>query len=158
MLKNHRIRIVANNIPPVFDLWFLTSLCRRRPAWLGREADTFLAETPRGFKAFKRVKIPPPAHNPLAYGAGNPAPLMIKMEKFIVVNGRILDFAKYRDDFSVMQKIIALDIKEYFIKLGFKQSKVAAKKSFRNKLNFYSNELDFEIMVTANKKQKLQFV
>ncbi len=81
-----------------------------------------------------------------------------QMEKFIVINGRILDFEKYKADFSLMQKIISLDLREYFIKLGFRQRNAAAKKSFRNKLDFYNKELDFEITVKTNKQQKPQFV
>lgn len=111
----------------------------------------------RGFES-KRAQIPSPAYNPLAYGAAKKRRLYNQMEKFIVVNGRILDFEKYKADFSLMQKIISLDMREYFIKLGFRQRNAAAKKSFRNKLDFYNRGLDFEITVKTNKKQKPQFV
>lgn len=80
------------------------------------------------------------------------------MEKFVVVNGRILDFNKYENDFSLMQKIISLDMKEYFIKLGFKQSAGKNNELLRQKIRFYNPELDFEITIAANKKQKLQFI
>lgn len=80
------------------------------------------------------------------------------MEKFIVVNGRILDFDKYKSDFSLMQKIIFLDMREYFIKLGFKQSAGKNKELLLQKTRFYNAELDFEITISTNKKQKPQFI
>ncbi len=108
------------------------------------------------------AKLPAAAHNPLAYGAAKKRrpyyQLLSKMEKFVAVNGRILDFDKYRSDFFLMQKIITLDMKEYFIKLGFKQRKAAEKKRFRTKINFCNDELDFEITLAINKKQRLQFI
>jgi len=88
----------------------------------------------------------------------NQAPLFSKMEKFIVVNGRILDFSKYRDDFLLLQKLIALDLKEYFLKLGFKSSSAKNKKLLRQKLKFYNEGLDLEINVLADKKGRMDFV
>ncbi len=83
---------------------------------------------------------------------------MVKMEKFVVVNGRILDFGKYMDDFSLLQKIISLDLKEYFMKLGFKQSSAKNKKLLRKRMRFYNAELDFEIVVATKKRRKLRFI
>lgn len=80
------------------------------------------------------------------------------MEKFIVVNGRILDFGKYENDFSMMQKIIILDVKEYFKKLGFRQSPLKNKRLLRQRVNFYNAELDFEVTIATNKKHGLQFI
>lgn len=79
------------------------------------------------------------------------------MEKFIVVNGRILDFAKYENDFSLMRKIIFLDLKDYLKKLGFKPIPVKNKKLPRQ-IAFYNAELDFEITIKTNKKHRLQFI
>ncbi len=80
------------------------------------------------------------------------------MKRFVVVNGRILDFDKYKTHFSLMQKIISLDMREYFIKLGFKQSAGKNKTLLQQKTKFYNPELDFEITISASKKQKLQFI
>ena len=80
------------------------------------------------------------------------------MERFVVVNGRILDFAKYENDFSLMRKIILLDMKDYFKKLGFKQAPAQNKSRIKQKIKFYNPELDFEITMTTNKKNKACFV
>ncbi|MAG16390.1 hypothetical protein CMO88_05010 [Candidatus Woesearchaeota archaeon] len=80
------------------------------------------------------------------------------MERFIVVNNRILDFDKYKNDFLLMRKIIALDLKEYFLKLGFKATIIKNKKTFKKKIRFYNGELDFKVTVLINKKGKITFV
>ncbi len=58
----------------------------------------------------------------------------------------------------MMQKIIILDMKEYFKRLGFGQSSVKNKKLLWQKMVFYNEELDLEITLLANKKQKPQFI
>jgi len=80
------------------------------------------------------------------------------MENFVVINGRILDFDKYKKDFSLLQKIIVIDLKEYFLKLGFSSSVAKNKKLVRQKLNFYNEELDMEIVFVVNKKEKPDFI
>ncbi len=104
------------------------------------------------------AKIPAAAHNPLAYGAAEKRRHYNQMEKFVVVNGRILDFEKYRNDFSLMQKIISLDMREYLMKFGFKQISAKNKRLLQRRMGFYNKELDFEITMKANKKRKLQFI
>ena len=79
------------------------------------------------------------------------------MERFIVINGRILDFSIYRNDFSLMRRIILLDQKEYFRRLGFERI-LCEKKPFYGLVAFYNPALDMEISITLSKKSKLQFV
>ena len=72
--------------------------------------------------------------------------------KFININRRILDYDCYMEEVSLMNKIIAADLKEYLTKLGFV---VVNKKrnSYNNfKIVLYSHLLDLEITITANKK------
>ncbi len=98
------------------------------------------------------------APNPLASGAGNSGAFIIKMEKFVVVNGRILDFGEYANDFSLMQRIISLDVREYLAKLGFRQLPPQNKSVLKQEMEFYNPELDFEVRITTNKKHKPCFV
>ena len=79
-------------------------------------------------------------------------------EKFIVVDNAILDFEIYKKDLLLLQKIISMDAKEYFIKLGFTPSVVKRKKLFENKIEFYNKELDLQITFSAGKKTKIRFV
>ena len=81
------------------------------------------------------------------------------MERFVVVNNRILDFDKYKNDFLLLQRIIAADLMEYFLKLGFKTTAAKTNKGcFRRQIAFYNEEMDFTITLAISKKGKPVFV
>jgi hypothetical protein len=62
--------------------------------------------------------------------------------EFIKVNGKILDCRAYKEDVRIIRKVIALDLKEYFARLGFET----------NGNTFYNSQLDLEIKVFIEKR------
>ena len=78
-------------------------------------------------------------------------------EAFVEVNNRILDFEEYKRNFVLLKKIISTDMKEYFLNMGFKTI-IKANKSFAWKIKFYNQELDMEISLRINKKEKTDVV
>ena len=80
------------------------------------------------------------------------------MEEFIVVNKRILDFKKYKKDFSRFKNIVSVDEKEYFRCLGFTTITMKNKNRFGKNILFYNEELDMEIEVVVRKKHPKSFV
>ena len=79
------------------------------------------------------------------------------MEQYIVINNRILDFDKYKNDFLLLQNIIVTDLKEYFLKPGFKAIKTNSK-TLRQQINFYNEDLDLKLVVMMDKKGKITFI
>ncbi|OGW73419.1 MAG: hypothetical protein A3J72_03495 [Nitrospirae bacterium RIFCSPHIGHO2_02_FULL_40_19] len=79
------------------------------------------------------------------------------MDKFISINGRILDFEVYKSDFALLQKIILVDQREYFSRLGFAFIK-STKDNFSREIKFYNASLDCEITVLISKRSGLEFV
>lgn len=81
-----------------------------------------------------------------------------KMEKFILVNKRILDFREYRRNYLVLKKLISMDVREYFTQLGFRLSSAKNKKRYSASFRFYNAESDVEVSVAIRKKSKVTFV
>ncbi len=80
------------------------------------------------------------------------------MDKFIVVNGRILDYDEYRKDFSLLKRIISVDLRDYFSKLGFVVEKMKIINAFMLEIVFYNPEMDFRISIISSRKKKFVFV
>ena len=80
------------------------------------------------------------------------------MEKFILINKRILDFREYRRNYLVLKKLVSLDVKEYFTKLGFSVPSTKNKKRYSCSFTFYNAESDMEVSVTIRKKSEVAFV
>ena len=78
-------------------------------------------------------------------------------EKFILVNGRIMDFRVYKDGFSSLQRMIALDLWDYFRGAGFNHARRRCG-AFSGTLKFYNEELDMEIVCIIKKKSRNEFV
>ena len=80
------------------------------------------------------------------------------MEKFILVNKKILDHGNYSRGYQTLKKLIFLDVKEYFTKLGFDKISSRNGKRYSASLRFYNAELDMEITLSINKKNRMRFV
>lgn len=82
---------------------------------------------------------------------------IIMTEKFIEINGQILDYNKHKEDFHRYSRIIGIDLKEYFKQLGFVMDKNNSKE-FLQKLKFCNSSLDMEVGVVIKKRNKISFV
>ncbi|MBI2137339.1 hypothetical protein HYU12_02350 [Candidatus Woesearchaeota archaeon] len=78
-------------------------------------------------------------------------------EKFILVNGRILDFRQYKSDFALLQRMIVFDLSNYFRGAGFNQSQ-RRRSTFSGTLKFYNGELDMEVVCMIRKRSQEEFV
>ena len=88
--------------------------------------------------------------------------------KFVLINGRILDFEEYKRDAKLLAELFTLDLKQYFAQHGFlPKSGNKRRKQLRQqkqqwpkvlKQQFYNPQLDLEIVVAVRKKSKEVFV
>ena len=91
-----------------------------------------------------------------------------KFMKFVLINGRVLDFDEYKRDVKLLAELFTLDLKHYFAQHGFvPKSRNKQRKQLRQqkqqwpkvlKQQFYNPQLDLEIAVTVRKKSKDVFV
>ena len=81
-----------------------------------------------------------------------------KMKNFILVDKRILDFREYRRNYLVLKKLISIDVREYFTKLGFGLASSENRKRYQASFTFYNAESDMEVSVTIRKKNRIEFV
>ena len=81
-----------------------------------------------------------------------------KMKNFILVDERILDFREYRRNYLVLKKLISIDVREYFTKLGFRLKSSENRRRYQASFSFYNAESDMEVRVTIRKKNKIEFV
>ena len=78
-------------------------------------------------------------------------------DNFIQINGRILDYGRYKADFERYSGIIRTDIKERLRLLGFVIDGTECKNSVQS-MKFYNSELDIEVSVDLKKRTKPDFV
>ncbi len=85
--------------------------------------------------------------------------LVIKMKpKFIIINGSILDFEAYREDFQRFASTFKPEIFELAAKFNFELVKISGSSEFSNHALFYNRELDMELALVVKKRSRLEFV
>lgn len=81
-----------------------------------------------------------------------------KMKNFVLIDERILDFREYRRNYLVLKKLISIDVREYFTKLGFRLKSSENRRRYHASFSFYNAESDMELKVTIRKRNKVEFV
>ena len=81
-----------------------------------------------------------------------------KMKNFVLIDERILDFREYRRNYLVLKKLISIDVREYFTKLGFRFKSSENRRRYQASFSFYNAESDMDVRVTIRKRNKIEFV